>query len=467
MPRAGQRTGPIAVSQTRAPDQFWTPIAGAALLAVVSLAVSVGADSMWLVALGKEIARGARIPDGVPFASASSRHWPNVPVLGELLFAGLHQLGTLALPIAQLLIAGVTLGLTMTAARRMGARDGAAAIVLLVTALGALPALGVLRAQSLSLIPFALLVILLRSESVKPSRRLWLAPALLALWGNLHGAVLLGVAVTGCYLIFARARVAPATAAAALACSVLAVGANPAGVRSVAYYAGVLSNEAARRHTGLWARPSLTSGFDVLLLLAAVLLVAPALRGRPRWEYPAIGGLAIATLSADRNGVWLLLFCAAPAAAGLSRLRSPRAPEEPSVLRVKRALATGFSACALLLVIVLLASRSAKLRTPSEEAATVRAVAHGRVVLAPEPFAETLAEAGVRVWLSNPIDAFGRQDQDAYLDFVAGHGPAATRALSAADIVVAEPGSKPESLATQAGFSVVGRAGTYDVLARG
>ena len=52
--------------------------------------------------------------------------------------------------------------------------------------------------------------------------------------------------------------------------------------------------------------------------------------------------------------------------------------------------------------------------------ASVKALAQGRVVLADEPLVESLAAEGVRIWLSNPIDAFDQADQAAYLDFVSG-----------------------------------------------
>jgi hypothetical protein len=63
------------------------------------------------------------------------------------------------------------------------------------------------------------------------------------------------------------------------------------------------------------------------------------------------------------------------------------------------------------------------------------------VLLAPEPAAESFAAAGATVWLANPIDAFDRDDQAAYLDFVSG-GPSAGDAVSSADLVVVKAGSR-------------------------
>lgn len=65
----------------------------------------------------------------------------------------------------------------------------------------------------------------------------------------------------------------------------------------------------------------------------------------------------------------------------------------------------------------------------------VARVAGDGVVLAEEPLVEWLAFNGVRMWVSNPIDAFRPRDQAAYLDFLAA-GPDATVAVSKVDVVV-------------------------------
>ena len=73
-------------------------------------------------------------------------------------------------------------------------------------------------------------------------------------------------------------------------------------------------------------------------------------------------------------------------------------------------------------------------------------VADGRVVLAPAPLSESLAVAGVRVWMSNPLDAFSKVDQAAYLDFLAGKD--ARRAIEQSDVVVVQSGSAAENVIT-------------------
>jgi hypothetical protein len=75
-----------------------------------------------------------------------------------------------------------------------------------------------------------------------------------------------------------------------------------------------------------------------------------------------------------------------------------------------------------------------------------------RVVLAPEPLAESLAVAGVTVWAADPIDAFAPEDQRAFLDFLEG-GDEAVRAVDGSNAVVVEDDSDAaELMASQEGF---------------
>ena len=72
-------------------------------------------------------------------------------------------------------------------------------------------------------------------------------------------------------------------------------------------------------------------------------------------------------------------------------------------------------------------------------------VAGERVVLAPAALAESLAVAGVRLWASNPLDAFAHEDQAAYLDFLDGR-PGGRAAVAEADVVAVRDHSAAESL---------------------
>jgi hypothetical protein len=393
---------------------------GLALTAVIG---TIGADARWLPALGQAIIEQGKIPRGVPFAAAPSVDWPNVPVLAELV---LHWLtaasGDRGLLLAQLVAVAGGLAFLVIDMRRGGADEASAGLVIVLIVVGALPALLVIRSQLFSLLLFPALVVMLRAEQRKPSRCVWLVPPLLALWSNLHGAVLLGLGVAAIYLVLSRARVGRFESAAVLILSTLAVCATPALERTPAYYVGVLRNEAARRGEGLWAPLSLNSGFDLLLLASGIVLLALALRGRPAlWELVALTVLAILTVRTARSGVWLLFF-AGPLATRPLRLRTAMRPWP-----------------ALVLVAVLVVYGLA--RGPLSQGASERVLddalrrAGGTPILADGIPAEQVALAGGRVWMSNPLDAFDRQDQKLYLDWLDGR-PNGTRAIDHAPRVV-------------------------------
>jgi hypothetical protein len=389
----------------------------------VAVAGTIGADARWLAALGQAIVAHGVIPHGVPFASAPSGDWPNVPVLGELTLKGLTAaFGDRGLLLAQLVAVGAGLAFVAADARRSEAGDAGAALVLLLIVVGALPALLVIRAQLFSLLLFPALVALVRKEARTPSWRVWLVPPLLALWSNLHGAVLVGLAVAAAYLVLARARTQPLTAAAALLASAFAVCATPALERTPIYYLGVLRNEAARRGEGLWAPLSLSSGFDLLLLASGIVLVALALRVRPAlWETVVLVALAILTIRTARSGIWLLLFAGPPAARTVRLGWGRRA--SPALVVAAALVAFGLARGPL----------STGAGTKLLDNALRRA--GGTPILADGVNAEAVAFSGGRVWMSNPLDAFRLRDQRIYIDWIDGR-PDGVRALARAPRVV-------------------------------
>lgn len=420
--RASSLHARVAASWARVGPLELAVALGAALTAVAG---TIGADSRWLAALGRIIVDRGKIPEGVPYASAPSAGWHNVPVLAELILHGLTgAAGDRGLLVAQVVAVAAALAILAWDMRRSGADDLGGALVLLVVVVGALPALVVIRSQLFSLLFFPALVALVRVEARVPSARLWLLLPLLALWSNLHGAVLVGLAVTSAYLVLERGRRQPFVAAGVLFGSVIAVCATPALEHTPDYYLGVLHNEAARRGVQLWAPLSLTSGVDWLLIVAAVPLVVLALRARPRlWEIVVLAALAILTIRTARSGVWLLFFAAGPAARAL-RFRSDRS------------FRLAVPAFALSVALAVLGLARGPLSTGAGGRLLDEALhrAHGTPILADGVLGEQVALAGGRVWMTNPLDAFSRQDQRLYLDWLAGR-PDGDAALAQAPAV--------------------------------
>jgi hypothetical protein len=411
-------------------------LAALAVTAFAALLAVPAADGPWLSELGRAIAERGSIPDGVPYASAASSGWPNVPVLGELIFALLAGIGSRGLQIAQVAAVAGTVALLARDARRAGARERALAVALLLLVPACFGPIVAIRAQLFSLPLFAACALLLRAETRLPSRRIWMLVPLLGLWGNLHGAVLTGAAVAGAYLVFERARVRPGESAVVALASLLALCANPALWNTPAYVLGVLRNEAARQAIGLWAPLSPGNWLDVAFALAAVALLAGALRSRPRpWELVALAGLALLTLHAARGGMWLALFAVPLAAGGFGGREDAR-----RVARLARPVAFALAAVVLIGVVrgPLASGASAPLM------ARTLAIAHGTPVLAEDLLAEQVADAGGRVWISNPIDAFRDDDQRVYVQWLRGL-PAGDAALAHAPrAVLVRRGSKAE-----------------------
>jgi hypothetical protein len=419
----------------------------AALLVVTAFTAwqaIVGADAFWVVALGRHILDTGTITHHIPFAAAPSDGWHNVPVLAELLFAAStlpSDRGLLALQGAAGFAALLVLAV---AALRRGARDARVAAVVLLVATMSLQALVVVRLQMLSLVPFALLMVVLTRQAQRPTRSIWLLPALVAVWANLHGAVLVGVAVAGCHLLVSRLHRRPAETIAVGVTTLGALFLTPAGRGTFHYYVGVFSNEAAKRGSELWSAPDPRRPFDALLLGAGLVLLVLFLRSRrAAWEYVVAGVLVTATLIAARNGVWLALGLFLLATGTSQGVRSTSGDGAPTPT-LRRPSPVPWLAWSLVAVAVWTAILAAKEEVPGYVPGSVVTAVRDLagpdgVVLATEPGVEQLAADGLTVWVSDPIDAFAPADQATYLDFLAGD-PAGRRAWDSADVVAVEKG---------------------------
>ena len=384
--------------------------AGSAMCASVA---AVGADARWLAALGALISQAGHIPSSIPYADAPSDNWVNVPVLGELIFHWLEALGgDRALVLAQAGAVAAMLAFVARDMRAAGAADAARAAVLFALPFAAVASLFVVRVQLFSLPLFALTVLLLRAEARQPSRRLWLLVPLFALWSNLHGAVLTGLGIASVYLVVERLPRDRVRAVGVLVAAWLALFATPALGNTGDYYLGVLHSEPAVSGFGMWAPLSLSNPFDVLFVAIALPLLWLAVRSRPRmWELLCLVVLIAATVHVGRNSIWLLLFVAAPAA---STLRFTRRAPSNGIVR----------AAAWVVPVALLVTAMARTPVQTVASSSLRAkaesIAGGRPILADPENAEALALDGRRVWIANPIDAFTRIDQHAYLSWLKG-----------------------------------------------
>ncbi len=440
----------------------WTACVVAVATILVAVLGVLGADLLWAVALGDHIVRTGNVPAGLPFAAAPTGEWRNPFVLGEVLLALLGRLGDGALLGALVVSVAATLCLLAVDMRRAGASDPSTAVTLIAVLVAGLAAFFIMRIQVFSPALFAALLLVLRKDHETPSGRIWLVVPILALWANLHGTVLVGLALAVCYLLFGRLRRRPRSSIILMAAAGLALTTTSAGLHYPRYIRGVFTNAAAERGEQMWTPLSVHSPLDVLFLTAmAALAYLYFRRPRPVWEYVAVAGLGIGTAVSARTGFWLLLFIAAPAAgawAGATADRGPKVPARGAAVVVVIATVLG-AVAAFTRGELLLGGNASVVR------AVVREAGSG-VVLAEEPLVEAIAAAGGTIWAGNPLDAFSKGDQTAYLDFVAGR-PGGRAALNHADLVVARAREPASRLVLADGrFRQVSESGGWQVYER-
>jgi hypothetical protein len=147
-----------------------------------------------------------------------------------------------------------------------------------------------------------------------------------------------------------------------------------------------------------------------------------------------------------RNGLWLTLFLAPVAATQFPK---------PSVALLSAHGSRALRGCALagtaflggIAVLLVVLGRDTEAIAPVSHrvVSEVAKVAKGEAVLSTEPAVESFAQAGIRVWISDPIDAFSMADQRAYLDFLQGL-PEGQRAVDSVGVMAVPRGSGPDRL---------------------
>jgi hypothetical protein len=152
-------------------------------------------DLWWHLAAGRWIVEHRAVPTTDVFSYTAAGHpWIAYSWLAEVLFHGLvRQFGLAALLWLQAIVAVLIVGFVYLACRAAGADRNAAVLTSACAALGSSFAWGI-RPVVFTLLFFAVLVLALARESGE-RRLLWLAPAVVAVWANLHVLFVGGVAL--------------------------------------------------------------------------------------------------------------------------------------------------------------------------------------------------------------------------------------------------------------------------------
>ena len=333
-------------------------------------------------------------------------------------------------------------------ARRRAASARSVAIFALLAAPAALCAV---RAQTFSCVLFVPFLALLAAEARRPSRRVWLALPLVALWANLHGTVLVAAALVSLLgmseLTFGRRARGVALLLAPWPC----VLASPYGLSLIGYYRSTAGNPLFKKFILEWAPPTFPTAVGVpFFLTAAIALVLVARRPRDltRFELGALAFTLAGGLTAQRSITWF-------AYAALLLLPSvlERSWPQRAVAPSARRAVTGVAVTSILLLVVATAAAAGGRTSRQVEAiwpqAAVQAV---RGALAADPKARVVAAEGSADWLLYEIpelrgriafdgrfEILSQPQFQAVRDYLKQSGPNWQRASRGYSIIVVDP----------------------------
>jgi hypothetical protein len=277
-------------------------------------------NDTWLTLLaGREIAAHGVPRTDTLTAVTAGQPWIDQQWLAQLLLWQVHRVGGMGLLLLTeiaLLLAPLVLGIALAR------RRGASAVAIVPFAI--VPALvfsSSLRTELFSHLLFVVLLALLASEARRRSARVLLAFPLLAIWANLHGAVLVGaalVAVLGLSEALELRRSRPDQLAtwgrplALVAGPWLCLLATPYGLSIASYYRSTVGNPVFREAIVEWAAPTFLSpgGLTLFPLAAAALvLVSRQPRRLNTFEMGALGFTLLGALLANRSIAWFAYTC--------------------------------------------------------------------------------------------------------------------------------------------------------------
>jgi hypothetical protein len=291
-------------------------VAVEAVILCFRLPAFVNSDTWLSIVAGRLVAE-----DGLPHHEtltvwAHGKTWIDQQWLGQLALYGLHAGGGLRLVLlvhVVLLLTAFTLALVF--ARRSGGSARSVALVGIVALVVALPN-SVARTQTFAFLFFVLLFWLLASEARTASRRVLLALPLLLLWANVHGSVVLGVALVGVWALaelFRAGRRRDAWPQRLRAVGIAAAGAlcllvSPYGLSVVDYYRSVLGSNTFHDLVTEWQATTFPTQWPFYLLaLGGIWVVARKPRRVSLFEHLALILTLVAAFDAIRNLAWFAL----------------------------------------------------------------------------------------------------------------------------------------------------------------
>ena len=311
-------------------------LAGFALIFLLIFPQSILVNDTWLnLVAGREV-----IEHGLPHRDQLTVYglgstWTDQQWLAQVVIYETHSLGGYAL--LSILTAGfvvVAFSIAAAASRSLGAGPRAIWVMFLPVLLAA-PWAWSVRAQMLALPLYTGLLWLLASQARQPSRRVWIALALLVVWGNVHGSAALGALLVVLFAAYEliRSRGASWRRSVPLAAlAPLAVLVTPYGPVATARYYNLLLIDppfAGRVTEWHWAEPATNTIFFYVLVALTVPIVILGRRRLTVFDFAVLALTLVGAVTAIRGIVWFALACMVFVPAAIGRKLESRNPGEP------------------------------------------------------------------------------------------------------------------------------------------
>lgn len=345
--RAAPELGPAPAGRA---DRLWVVLSTICVVCALSLTFvlclhpQAVTDFWWQARTGGLIVNSGAIPNRDPFSwTSAGQPWLVHEWLTEVFFyVALTRLPEWVLLLFKAGLATLACGLVLT---RAWLRSGSlpVSVALAVLAGWVAQSYADLRPQMLSFVLLAALLLALDEYGQGRVRRLpWALPVVFAVWSNLHGGVVVGLALVVLWVLgetlgawfWGQQSHALKPLWLGVAASLLTVALNPNGFGVYAYPFLVLGHPVVMDYISEWFSPNFHTPEmkPFLIMLLAALGALPQGRGSGRLrlgEGLVLAATGYAALVSQRNTVAFALCAAPPVAAALaSALRDIR-PLQP------------------------------------------------------------------------------------------------------------------------------------------
>ncbi len=311
-------------------------LAGFALIFLLIFPQSILINDSWLTLMaGREV-----VENGLPRTDELTvyglgRTWTDQQWLAQIVAYASFSLGGHAL-LAVLTAASVVTAFSIAAAASRSLGAGPRAIwVLFLPVLLAAPWAWSVRAQMLALPLYTGLLWLLAGQARAPSRRVWVALAVLVVWANVHGSAALGALLVVLLAVYELIRSRGSSWRRSVPLAVLAPLATlvtPYGpVATARYYHLLLVDPpfAGMVTEWSWAAPATNTIFFYVLVAITVPLVVLGRRRLTVFDFAVLALTFVGAVTAIRGIVWFALACMVFAPVAIGRKLESRNPGEP------------------------------------------------------------------------------------------------------------------------------------------